>query len=175
MKTVIKNVYLVTALSLSTLAAYADDTSTSNSNSTTNSAGTDTSNTTSTTPNNTSTTTSNTGKATNNNSTTSVLGNYQCQRTDAANNTASYPMSLTKTGDTYTLEWDNSAGDPVLYGTGVMHPNLTNVISSSFWDPRKPDTIGIQMIEIKPDGSLQSNWVLQSDSQLGTETCTKGK
>ncbi|CAM2962476.1 Uncharacterised protein [Legionella steigerwaltii] len=165
MKTVIKNVYLVTALSLSTLTAYADDTS-SNSNTTSN-AGNSTSNT--------STSTSNTGTATNNNSTSSILGNYQCQRTDASNNTVSYPMTITKTGDTFTFEWDSGTGDPVLYGTGVMHPNLTNVISASFWDPRKPDTIGIQMIQVKPDGSLQSNWVSQADNQLGTETCTRGK
>ncbi|KTC89629.1 hypothetical protein OQJ18_08395 [Fluoribacter dumoffii] len=153
MKTAIKNVYLVTALSLSTLSAYADNPSSSTTN-------------TSTTSTETSSTTS---------GTSSVLGNYQCQRADASNNTASYPMSITKTGDTYTLEWDSSAGDPVLYGTGVMHPNATNVIAASFWDPRKPDTIGIQMIEVKSDGSLQSNWVLQSDNQIGTETCTKSK
>lgn len=162
MKTVIKNVYLVTALSLSTITAYADNTSTSNSNTSTSNTGSTTSN-------------AGTASSSSNNSTSSVLGNYQCQRTDAANNTVSYPMGITKTGDTFTLEWDTSAGDPVLYGTGVMHPNLTNVISASFWDPRKPDTIGIQMIEVKPDGSLQSNWVLQSDNTLGTETCTRGK
>ncbi|PWY57024.1 hypothetical protein DGG96_01145 [Legionella qingyii] len=157
MKTVIKSIYLVAALSLPTLTAYADDSSTS-------AAGTSTS------PASNSSDTS-TSKA----STSSFIGDYQCQRVDSANNTVAYPLTVSKTGDTYTLEWDNSNGEPVLYGTGVMHPNQTNVVASSFWDPRKPEVIGIQMIEIKPDGSLQSNWVLQSDNQLGSETCTKSK
>ncbi len=165
MKTVIKSIYLVTALSLPTLTSYADTTNTSNTDSATSNA--------STTPSNTETGNTNTAKS--NTGTSSFLGDYQCQRIDSSNNTASYPLTVAKTGDIYTLEWDNSNGDPVLYGTGVMHPNMTHVVASSFWDPRKPDVIGIQMIEIKPDGSLQSNWVLQSDNQVGSETCTKSK
>lgn len=148
--------YLVAALSVPTLTAYADDTST-------------------TTPSTSTSASKSSDTSTNKVGTSAFLGDYQCQRVDSANNTVAYPLTVSKTGDTYTLEWDNSNGDPVLYGTGVMHPNQTNVVASSFWDPRKPDVIGIQMIEIKPDGSLQSNWVLQSDNQLGSETCTKSK
>ncbi|MGM9452084.1 hypothetical protein ACTAZI_01990 [Legionella bozemanae] len=161
MKTVIQSVYLVAALSLPTLTAYAD-TSTSNTNTSTSTTNTDAASS------NTSTSTSKAGAS-------SFLGDYQCQRVDASNNTASYPLTVSKSGDTYTLQWENSNGDPVLYGTGVMHPNMTNVVATSFWDPRKPDTIGIQMIEIKPDGSLQSNWVVQTDNQVGSETCTRSK
>ncbi|MCE0723002.1 MULTISPECIES: hypothetical protein [Legionella] len=164
MKTVMKSVYLITALSLPTLTAYADNASTSNTNASTSPS----TPTTDTAPSNTSTSTSKTGAS-------AFLGDYQCQRVDAANNTASYPLTVSKSGDTYTLQWENSNGDPVLYGTGVMHPNMTNVVATSFWDPRKPDTIGIQMIEIKPDGSLQSNWVVQTDNQVGSETCTRSK
>lgn len=153
MKTVIKSIYLVTALSLPTLTAYADNTST----------------------NNTSTPASNTGTSASSSNAPSFAGDYQCQRVNSSNATSSYPLSVSKTGDTFTLQWENSNGDPVLYGTGVMHPNMTNVVAASFWDPSKPDTIGIEMIEIKPDGSLQSNWVLQTDNQMGSETCTKNK
>ncbi|KTD02218.1 hypothetical protein [Fluoribacter gormanii] len=156
MNTVIKSMYLVAALSVPTLTAYADDTST-------------------TTPSTSTPASKSSDTSTNKAGSSAFLGDYQCQRVDSANNTVAYPLTVSKTGDTYTLEWDNSNGDPVLYGTGVMHPNQTNVVASSFWDPRKPDVIGIQMIEIKPDGSLQSNWVLQSDNQLGSETCTKSK
>ncbi|HHT0594309.1 TPA: hypothetical protein ACTXXA_002710 [Legionella anisa] len=161
MKTVIKSVYLVAALSLPILTAYADNASTPGK--------TDTSPTnTDTAPSDTSTSTGKTGAS-------AFLGDYQCQRVDGSNNTNSYPLTVSKSGDTYTLQWENSNGDPVLYGTGVMHPNMTNVVATSFWDPRKPDTIGIQMIEIKPDGSLQSNWVVQTDNQVGSETCTRNK
>ena len=170
MKTVMKSIYLVTALSLPTLTAYADTDNASTTTPSTPSSSTTLSNssTPTSTPASSDTSTSKAGAST-------FLGDYQCQRVDSANNTAAYPLTVSKTGDTYTLEWDNSNGDPVLYGTAVMHPNQTNVVASSFWDPRKPDVIGIQMIEVKPDGSLQSNWVLQSDNQLGTETCTKSK
>ncbi|KTD42137.1 hypothetical protein [Legionella parisiensis] len=164
MKTVIQSVYLVAALSLPTLTTYAD-TSTSNTNPSDSKASTT----------NTDAASTNTSISTNKAGTSSFLGDYQCQRVDASNNTASYPLTVSKSGDTYTLQWENSNGDPVLYGTGVMHPNMTNVVATSFWDPRKPDTIGIQMIEIKPDGSLQSNWVVQTDNQVGSETCTRSK
>lgn len=162
MKTVIKSVYLVAALSLPTLTAYADNASTSNTNTPTTNTGTATSDTTNSI--------SNTGV-----SASSFLGDYQCQRVDPSNKTDSYPLTVSKSGDTYTLQWENSNGDPVLYGTGVMHPNMTNVVATSFWDPRKPETIGVQMIEIKPDGSLQSNWVVQTDNQVGSETCIRSK
>ena len=105
----------------------------------------------------------------------SIAGDYQCQRTDASNETTTYPLSITKTNDTYTFEWADNSGNPVFYGTGVSHSNLPNVIASSFWDPKNPDTQGIEMIEVKPDGSLQASWVLQSNNQIGSEDCTKSK
>lgn len=189
MKTVIKSVYLIAALSLPMLTAYADNPGLNDNNASTDNTNTSTSNLNSTgnvNPNsntnsmgNTNSTntnsTSNTSSSTTNNSTTSFLGDYQCQRMDASNNNVTNSLNVSKTGDTYTLQWENSNGDPILYGTGVMHPNMTNVVASSFWDPRKPDNIGVQMIEIKPDGSLQSNWIVQSDNQVGSETCTRNK
>ncbi|STY28642.1 Uncharacterised protein [Legionella wadsworthii] len=195
MKTVIKSVYLIAALSLPVLTSHADNTGLNDNNASTDNTNTPTSNTNPTDNtnstgnmntnsntnsmgnNNSSNTnsTSNTSSSTTNNSTTSFLGDYQCQRMDSSNNNVTNSLNVSKSGDTYTLQWENSNGDPILYGTGVMHPNMTNVVASSFWDPRKPDNIGIQMIEIKPDGSLQSNWIVQSDNQLGSETCTRNK
>ncbi|WP_115709575.1 hypothetical protein [Legionella sainthelensi] len=156
MKTVIKSVYLVTALSLSTMTTYADTTST---------------------PTNTSTSTTSTSPSsnTNNAATPSAQGDYQCQRADASNNTSASTLSITKGKDTYTFEWDDSNGDPILYGTGVMVGSLPNAISVSFWDPKKPDALGVEVFELKSDGSLQGNWTLQSDNKLGSETCTKTK
>lgn len=156
MKTVIKSVYLVTALSLSTIPTYADTTST---------------------PDNTNTSTTSTSPSTNtsNAATSSAQGDYQCQRADASNNTSASTLSITKGKDTYTFEWDDSNGDPILYGTGVMVGSLPNAISVSFWDPKKPDAIGVEVFELKSDGSLQGNWTLQSDNKLGSETCTKTK
>jgi len=163
MKTAIKSIYLVTALSLSALAAHADNTSNSpNTN-------TPTANTPAANTGNPSTTNTTAG------TTASIVGNYSCKRVDASNTTNTYPLAITKTGDTYTFEWDDSTGNPTLYGTGVMHPSMANVVSTAFWDPKNTDTVGVEVFEIKPDGSLQSNWVLQNSDQLGSETCTKSK
>ncbi|MBI2785502.1 MAG: hypothetical protein HYX60_04005 [Legionella longbeachae] len=164
MNTAIKSIYLITALSLSTIAAYADNTNTSTP-----------ADSTSTPENSTSTPASAPSTQSNSTSAPVLTGNYQCQRTDSANVMVPYDLTVTKTGDTYTFEWDDKNGNPAIYGTGVIHPNLNNVLASSFWDPTKPETVGIEMFEIKPDGTLQSNWVLQSQNQLGSETCTKGK
>ncbi|KTD10899.1 hypothetical protein Lgra_1865 [Legionella gratiana] len=155
MKIVMKSV-LVTALSLSTLTTYADTTSTSdNLNTSTSSSTPATNSSTTATPN--------------------AEGDYQCQRVDSSNNTTAPSLSVTKGNDTYTFEWNDSNGDPILYGTGVMVGSLPNAISVSFWDPKKPDAIGIELFELKSDGSLQANWTLQSDNKLGSETCTKSK
>lgn len=149
MNTAIKSIYLITALSLSTLAAYADNANDS------------------ATKMSTSSTISNTAPV--------VTGTYQCQRMDSSNKTMNYALTVTKSHDTYTFEWDDSTGNPALYGTGVIHPNMPNVISTSFWDPAKPETIGIEMFQAQPDGSLQASWVLQTENQLGSETCAKSK
>lgn len=156
MKTVMKSVYLVTALSLFSITTYADTTSTSDIL-------------------NAPTSTGSTSANSNNTSIPNAEGNYQCQRVDSSNNTNVYSLSVTKANDTTTFEWDNSNGDPVLYGTGVMVGSLPNAVSVSFWDPKKPDTIGVELFELKSDGSLHANWTLQSDNKLGSETCTKSK
>lgn len=102
-----------------------------------------------------------------------IVGNYKCQRVEGSN-TNNYPISITKTGDTYTIEWDDSSGNPVMYGTGIMHPNMPNVLSSSFWNLSNADMLGVEIFGIKGDGSLQADWVTQSGKTSGTETCTKG-
>lgn len=132
MNTKNKCIYLISAVSLLSLTAYADSTSTP-----------------------------------------SLAGNYQCQRTDASGNANTYPLTITVSGKVYSFEWDNTNGYPVLYGTGLMHPNKSNVISLSFSDPKNADNFGAEIIEIKSDGSLQANWVVQSANQIGSETCTK--
>lgn len=102
-----------------------------------------------------------------------LAGNYQCQRSDASNSVQSYPLVISNNGGTYTFEWDNANNYPVLYGTGVRHPNMQNLISVSFSDPKNADAYGVELFEMKPDGSLQANWALQSSNQVGSETCTK--
>lgn len=143
MKAAIRSIYLISALSLFAITAYADNAAP--------------------TPTPAPTTTS----------TPNLVGNYKCTRTDASNNNTSYPLSITKTGDTYTLEWDSSNGDPQMYGTGIVHPNMTNVLASSFWDLKNSDISGVEIFSIKPDGSLSANWTLQSSKDVGSETCTK--
>lgn len=140
----IKSIYLVTVISLLSLNAYADDSSSSSS----------------TTPSSAS-------------SSSSFTGNYKCQRTDASGTTTSDTLAITNSGKVYSFEWDSANGYPVLYGTGVMHPNKDNLITLSFSDPKNADNFGAEFFELKSDGSLQANWVVQSANQLGSETCTK--
>ena len=106
----------------------------------------------------------------------SIVGNYQCQRTDASNNSVTYPVTVTQTGDTYTFEWvDKTTNNPQMYGTALIHPSLNNVIAASFWDITNPDTNGVALYEIQIDGTLQGNWIVQSTKNSGTETCIKNK
>ena len=107
--------------------------------------------------------------------TSSIVGNYKCQRTDPTSNAVSYPLGIKATGTTYTLEWDSDNGYPAMYGTGVMNPTTSNLIAVSFLDAKDPNNYGIELFQVKPDGSLQANWTVQSTTQVGTETCTKNK
>lgn len=147
MKFSTKNIYLITALSLLSFAAYADDTSSSSAS----------------------------APAASSSSSSGFVGNYQCQRIDASNTTTPLSLAITDAGKTYTLEYDNASGYPVLYGTGVMHPSKTNVLSVSFTDPKDTNDYGIELFEMNSDGSLSSTWAVQSASQVGTDTCTKSK
>lgn len=104
---------------------------------------------------------------------TNIVGSYNCQRTDASGASTSYPMSIKKTADTYTFEWDDSSGNPGMYGTGIMHPNVTTMVSTSFWDITNSDVSGVMLYAIKPDGSLQGSWIMQSGKSSGTEVCKK--
>lgn len=102
-----------------------------------------------------------------------LAGNYQCTRTDPSNNTTTYPLTITSTDETYTLQWSDSSGNPVIYGTGVVSPSINNALSVVFWDVKNPSNFGDALYSIKPDGSLNGVWIVQSTTQTGTETCQK--
>ncbi len=106
-----------------------------------------------------------------------IAGNYQCQRTDAQNNATSSPLNISSTGDTYTLQWTDSNGYPTIYGTGATSSasGLNNLLSVVYWDAKNADNYGNELFTIKPDGSLQGEFVVQSANKIGTETCTKSK
>lgn len=130
MKIDIKSIFVITALSLLTITAFADST---------------------------------------------VVGRYQCQRTDASGTTTNYPLTITKnSAGAYIFEWDSN-GYPVLNGAGIAHPARNDLLAISFFDPKDQNNIGIELFQIKPDGSLQSNWAVQSSNQVGSEACTKSK
>jgi hypothetical protein len=99
----------------------------------------------------------------------SLAGTYQCKRSDANNTT----LTITKNTQAYTFEWDNDSGNPVMLGSGDMHPSLPNVISVAFSDPKNANAFGVELFSVKPDGSLDASWALQSSNTSGTETCTK--
>lgn len=155
MSITLKKMYLLSALSLLAIPAFADVPAAADAGSTATGTGTTLSSATASTP--------------------SVVGNYTCQRVDPANASTTYPLVITQTNQTYTLEWDDANGTPVMYGTGIIHPGMTNVLSTSFWNPQDTATNGVEIFEIKPDGSLQGNWTLQSGKGIGSETCTKTK
>lgn len=107
--------------------------------------------------------------------TSSLVGNYQCTRTDANNTTTTYPLTVMAGTNNYTFEWNNASGYPLLLGTGVMHPAKSNVVSVAFSDPKNADNFGIEFFSIDSDGSLSSSWAMQSSNQTGTDKCTKQK
>ena len=98
-----------------------------------------------------------------------IVGNYNCQRTDATGSTSSLPLTVSQTGDTFTFQWNNANGYPTAYGTGVMTKSLNNMVSVVFWDAKDQNTYGNELFMMKPDGSLSANWTLQSDSKVGSE------
>jgi hypothetical protein len=105
----------------------------------------------------------------------SFAGSYQCKRVDASNNTNTYPLEIINNGNTYTFEWMDANGFPLYYGTGITHPTAPTLAIASFFDPKNPSAFGVEFFKIKPDNSLQSNWVLQQSNQVGSETCTRSK
>lgn len=107
---------------------------------------------------------------------TDIAGNYQCKGYDPGGN-ANYnsPLTITKNGDTYTLQWLNSNGYPYILGTGFMSNNVSDAFSVVFWDPKKADYYGTLLYAVKSDGTLTGSWVIQGTKVLGTESCVKNK
>lgn len=103
-----------------------------------------------------------------------LVGEYKCNRTDAMGRTTQAPLSISGTGETYTLQWANPNGYPLMYGTGVMTKGMDNAMSVVFWDAKNTEVYGNELFVLKSDGSLSGTFVLQSDTKLGSETCTKG-
>lgn len=104
----------------------------------------------------------------------SVVGNYKCNRMDpTSNSTVTYPLSVSSTGDTYTFQWMGTNNYPVTYGTGVSLKDVNNVISVVFWDAKDNTSFGNEMFVLQSDGSLNGKYVMQSDTKVNTETCTK--
>lgn len=111
---------------------------------------------------------------------TSVIGNYQCERTEASGHVGSYTMTISdnsgnQVAATYKIEWDGSNGYPAFFGTGLIQPGVDNIMGAIFSDLKDANNFGSEVFEIKPDGSLQANWAVQTANQVGKETCTKTK
>ena len=139
----IVNMLLISTLSVLTLTAYAKTNSTHNATSTPSSA-------------------------------PDISGNYQCQGYDPfGKSNYSNPVTITKRGSTFNFQWLNQKGYPFLLGTGVMHPDIGNMVSVVFWDPKKAEYFGTEVFAIKSDGSMSATWTVQGEDQVGTETCTK--
>jgi hypothetical protein len=103
-----------------------------------------------------------------------IVGDYQCKGYDPyGKNSYGNPVRVTKNGETYSFQWLTSKGYPFILGTGVLHPDLSDVISVVFWDPKKADYFGTEIFSIKPDGSLSATWTLQGENLVGTENCVK--
>ncbi len=108
--------------------------------------------------------------------TSDISGNYQCRGYDPfGKSNYSNPVTISKHGDTYSVEWINAKGYPFLLGTGIFNQDVNDVISVVFWDPKKTDYFGTEVFKIKPDRSLSANWTLQGENQVGTESCTKNE
>ncbi|WP_392537823.1 hypothetical protein [Legionella sp. 227] len=103
----------------------------------------------------------------------SPVGSYQCQWNGSLLANKNFTLTISQTGDTYNSEWDDSTGNPVLYGTGLMSSNVNNFLTTSFWGVTDNTISGVLSLAIKPDGSLQGNWISQSGKDTGTQTCTK--
>jgi hypothetical protein len=106
---------------------------------------------------------------------TNIAGNYTCTRIDASKSSTTYPLIVKSAGDGFGFEWDNASGYPQLYGTGIMHSKLNNAVAVSYWDAKDANNYGIELFDIKSDGSLSGVWAQQSTNQTGTDTCVKSK
>jgi hypothetical protein len=103
-----------------------------------------------------------------------ISGKYDCHGYDPfGKSNYKNPVTVTKNGDTYSFQWLNSRNYPFILGTGVMNPDINNMVSVVFWDPKKADYFGTEVFAIKPDGSMSATWTVQGENQVGTEECVK--
>src|SRR5690606_27358043 len=96
-----------------------------------------------------------------------ITGTYQCKGYDpSSKSNYTNPITVTKNGDTYAFQWLNSKRYPFNLGTGIIHSGLKNVVSVVFWDPKKSDFFGTMVYEVKSDGSLTGEWVVQATNDI---------
>lgn len=102
-----------------------------------------------------------------------IVGNYTCNRVSANGQTNNHTLNISKTDETYTFQWDDSNGNPTMYGTGLIQSKLPNVIATTFWNISNDENTGVEIFAIKSDDSLQGDWLLQSTKDNGSETCSR--
>ncbi len=105
-----------------------------------------------------------------------MSGVYQCTGTDPfQKNTYSFQLvTIIKNGDVYNVQWQDASGTPIMIGTGVTHPDLNNTFAVLYW-PLNKSYYMLGLYAVKPDGSLQSRWIVNGQVLVGSETCKKTK
>ena len=103
-----------------------------------------------------------------------VIGNYTCMGADAlGQNKYTNPVTVTKNGSAYIIQWMNTSGNPYNVGTGIVNTSVSDSLAATFWDPATKGSVGVILYHIASDGSMQGNWALMGGSTVGVETCTK--
>lgn len=110
--------------------------------------------------------------------TTDIAGIYRCSGSDPMLKDPNFEenIEIKKNGDTYKVEFYVIDGAiPFWLGTAITNKNINNVFSLLYWDPNKPDTRGIELVVIKPDGSLNSVFADANRTVTGHMTCKRIK
>lgn len=106
-----------------------------------------------------------------------ISGTYKCSGVDSgspSNPNFNETIVLKKNGDVFNVQAIHS-GDLVPYdiGTAIFNKDVNNAFAYTYWSVKDSSTFGIELMTIKPDGSLDGVYLDSSETKRSTETCTK--
>ena len=109
--------------------------------------------------------------------TTDISGTYLCNYHDPFSNPQDgTEMLIIKKGSGNNYKMSKKGVNdttPSIIGIGLVNKDLNNVLSFLFWRPTTMTTNFVQFFIVKPDGTLEGEWVQSNKTQVATFTCKK--
>lgn len=110
--------------------------------------------------------------------TSEISGTYKCSGTDPLLTNPSFKEKLVikKNNGTYKVDIVETSGViPYWYATAIVNKEIEDVFAFVYWDPKKPNVKGSELLIIKPDGSLDGVFADANKNVSGKVICRKDK